>query len=207
MLRFIRGLLIRLAILSGLVLIFLLFKGPILRGLGNHLIKEDTLQPVEVAFVLSGLHTERVPYALQQLEEELTPKIVITGANVDPDLEAIGLNLADAESGMRYALSLGADTSQVMLLAEGTSTMEEAQAILTLAKVEGWEKIMVISSAFHTRRLHMVFKDLFEQEGIQTVIRGAPPKAYSLEEWWDTEQGLIFVNNEYVKLVYYWFKY
>ncbi len=207
MLKVLKGFLIRLAIWSGLILIFLLFKGPILRGLGNYLQKEDTRQPVDAAFVLSGLSIERVPFAIEQYRQGLTPLIITTGARVDPDLEAMGLNLTDAEAGMKYAQSLGIPADSVLALPEGTSTMEESQAILSFSQAKSWKKIMLISSAFHTRRIHGVFKDKFEEAGIQTVIQGAPPKTYELNEWWEYEDGLIFVNNEYLKLVYYWFKY
>jgi hypothetical protein len=30
---------------------------------------------------------------------------------------------------------------------------------------------------------------------------------YDPERWWDTEEGLLMVNNEYVKLLYYALKY
>jgi hypothetical protein len=52
-----------------------------------------------------------------------------------------------------------------------------------------------------------VFRSLLEDAGIQVLIRGAPSSLYDESLWWESETGLIMVNNEYVKLGYYFLKY
>ena len=47
----------------------------------------------------------------------------------------------------------------------------------------------------------------FAQKGIQVSIKGAASSSYSENEWWKSENGLIALNNEYIKLIYYFMKY
>ena len=65
---------------------------------------------------------------------------------------------------------------------------------------------MVVSDKFHTNRIDYAFRDVFEDAGIQLVLRGSPSNAYSESNWWANEEGLIMVNNEYIKLLYYYIK-
>jgi len=69
------------------------------------------------------------------------------------------------------------------------------------------KKTIILSSKFHTLRVRKVFEPVLEKNGIEVIIRGAPSTKYSEHNWWKKEAGLIMVNNEYVKLVYYFFKY
>jgi hypothetical protein len=39
------------------------------------------------------------------------------------------------------------------------------------------------------------------------IVRGADPIPYKIKGWWKYEKGMIMVNNEYMKLVYYGLKY
>ena len=88
-----------------------------------------------------------------------------------------------------------------------TATKEESEAILTYCKQHNYSKVIVLSSKFHTRRVGDVFKPLLEDEGIQVIVHGAPSSLYKEAEWWKYESGMIMVNNEYMKHIYYFLKY
>ncbi|MEO0897100.1 MAG: YdcF family protein [Bacteroidota bacterium] len=206
-LKFIRGFLILLAVFAVVMLLGIVFKTQILTGLGNYLVYEDEVEEVDAAFILAGLPTERIPLALQYYKEEKTPLLVAVGELIDPDLEILNYSFTDAEVASKVLYENGVDSSQVVILNQGTSTYEESEAILAYSRSHDLKKIMVISSKFHTRRIRGVFKKKFKEAGIEVVIRGAEPSGYEIEKWWLAEQGLIFVNNEYVKLVYYWLNY
>jgi len=38
-------------------------------------------------------------------------------------------------------------------------------------------------------------------------MAGAPEEGFSKSNWWQTESGLIAVNNEFLKWAYYWWNY
>jgi hypothetical protein len=50
------------------------------------------------------------------------------------------------------------------------------------------------------------FEDRFRRAGIQLILTGAQDTGYHPGNWWQREDGLIFVNNEIIKLLYYFLK-
>lgn len=204
--KFIRNLI---KVLVGLVLIFgllYLLKNPILRGFGNYLVVEDTSQSVDASFILSGSVMERSKEAMKTYQIE-SPLFICMGSTVSADLEAYGEIRTDAELCRDALLRQGADSADIRILKRGMSTFEESEEILGYSVVEGFKRIMIISSKFHTRRIDKVFRKKFRKKGIEVIIRGAEPLDYAIDTWWQEESGMIFVTNEYLKLLYYAYKY
>ncbi|MEL6590762.1 MAG: YdcF family protein, partial [Bacteroidota bacterium] len=137
----------------------------------------------------------------------LAPRIISLGSGVSPTLAALGNPITDAEIGRRALIMGGIDSSRIEAVPIGSSTFEESEEVLGFSQVRGYQKIIILTSKFHTRRVANVFREKFREAGIEVVILGAEPKTYELEEWWESEEALLFVNNEYVKLLYYAFKY
>jgi uncharacterized SAM-binding protein YcdF (DUF218 family) len=175
----------------------------LLRGVGNWLVVSDTLVPSDAIVVLSSNPHERLPEAAKLWREGIAPRIVTTGANQSPSLTVLGITKPDAQLGREVLASMGIDSSALMALPLGTSTREEAEAVLGYAQREGLQRLVLLSSALHTRRSAQVFRRAFEGSGIHLLVHPAPPVEYSLDRWWESEEGLLFVNNEYVKLIYY----
>ncbi len=188
------------------MLLFLL-RIPILKGFGSYLIKEDELSKSEVIIVLSGGAYDRGFHAFNLYEEGYADKIICPGGNTPPDFEALGVEMLESELTKIYMESLGLSETVTTVIPEGTSTMEESDVILGYLKDNGIESCIIVSSKFHTRRVRRVFKNKLEDEGIEVLISGAPSRTYEESEWWQSENGLLAVNNEYVKLIYYWLKY
>ena len=181
---------------------------PILQGLGDYLVAEDPLSPCETMFVLSGNSLDRGREAARLLlEEQAADTLVCLGGEQSPVLAALDIKMTNAALTQHTILSEGVDSSQVYLLPEGSSTWEEYQAIKEYCKTHALKKIMVVSSSFHTRRIQRTFRPGMEELGIELVVRGAPAGGFDEENWWKSEAGLIFLNNEYVKLAYYALKY
>ncbi|MEO0472597.1 MAG: YdcF family protein [Bacteroidota bacterium] len=185
-----------------------LFRFSILKGLGNALIEEDPPQEVEVAFMLSGNPWERAQmsaYLVQDLK--LAPALITTGDGISSSLLATGQKLNDAEVGREALRKLGLADSLIQVLPVGSSTFEESEEILGYSQVKGYKRIMIVSSKFHTDRVRSVFVEKFRKAGIEVFVVGADPQNYSVEAWWESEEGFLFVFNEYLKKVYYWWKY
>jgi uncharacterized SAM-binding protein YcdF (DUF218 family) len=192
---------------GALLFILVVFRIQLLQGIGQFLIKEDTNEPVEVVFVLGGNSYDRGAGAIHLLNQGIAKQAICLGENVPTIFKAINVDLAESEVTQQHMWSLTNDSSSVGVLKVGTSTFEEAEAILNYSKEKGYDTIMVLSDKFHTRRIHRVFKKKFKKEGITVLIVGSPSSIYRESEWWKSEEGLIMVNNEYVKLLYYLLKY
>ncbi len=190
-----------------LLLCLFLFRYPIMRGMGNFLIATDEPQQVPVAFVLSGGPFDRGREAVRLYNMGMVETIICTGETVPQDIIALGLDHSEGDITKILMLNQGVPENKIVLIEEGTSTLEESDIILAYCKQNGLKKIGVISSMFHTRRIKGVFKNKFEEAGIEVLIFGAKADAYDEQAWWGSEYGLINLNNEYIKIVYYWLKY
>ena len=179
---------------------------PIMRVFGNYLIQEDELTTCEALFVLSGNPKDRALEAARLLKAGYAPKVICTGESVHRILLVVGDSTDEAGLSRMELLAAGVPDNQIEVLHIGTSTREESEAILAYCKIKGLKKIMVVSDKFHTNRIDYAFRDVFEDAGIQLVLRGSPSNAYSESNWWANEEGLIMVNNEYIKLMYYYIK-
>lgn len=188
-----------------LTLYFLRFS--ILKMAGNFLIREDELNQVDATFVLSGGSYERAKEAANIYNRGNTPLIIATGGMESPVLKAASMRMVDAELTRKALMKMGVPDSIIRILPRGTSTFEESEEILGYSENSDFKRIIVVSSKFHTRRVKSVFDKKFKKMGIDVLVRGAPPENYDVDEWWKHEEGLIFVNNEYVKMFYYMLKY
>jgi len=191
------------------LLVFAIYgvRRPIMRGMGNLLIEEQEFEPCDALFVLSGNPDSRAKEAANLFKKGAAPKIICTGESVPELLEAMQLSVRECELSKIKLIEYGMAETAIELLPIGTSTREEADAIQAYCMSHNIKKAMVISDRFHTRRICYAFQDQFEKAGISLIVRGAPSLSYSESMWWAKENGLIMVNNEYIKLFYYWMHY
>ncbi len=188
-----------------LLLIALLFllRYPILRATGRFLISEDAPGYTDALFILSGSPKDRAEEALKLFHRGLAPQLICTGENIPADLEALGMPLPECEITRSYLLHAGMDSSLVLAIPRGSSTREEADVILKYCLDHHLNGVMILSSRFHTKRIQYFFEKPFRKAGITLNIHGAPASKYREDRWWENEYGLLAVNNEYVKLLYY----
>lgn len=206
---------LRLALLLLLVLLTYFFRVAILQGAGNFLIHEDDFDTTQVLVVLGGNSLERGTAALHLYQSQRVNHIVCTGGNVPGPLEAIGQPLFEAELTARFLAENGVPPEAITVLTNSTSTFEESQEVLEWASSlaghssapDGLFSITVLSSRFHTRRVRKVFRKTWKGAKFDLRFTGAPSLNYDESAWWKSEEGLIMVNNEYVKSLYYLIKY
>ena len=197
--------------LGTIVLIVLLAVGyglrlPILRATGAMLIVADAKVPCDAVYVLGGSPLERGTLGGELLMEGMVPVVYCTGAMIPSTLLTVGLTHSEADLSRIAAIEAGADSTRVIAVSEGTSTFEEADVIIAQAERLGYTDIGIISTEFHSRRVGRVFRKRAKGTGIVVHVFAASSQRYNSERWWESEEGLLMVNNEYVKLVYYMLK-
>lgn len=205
--KFLKKLFITLAILILVGLGIYLLRRPILKGIGYALVYEDPSVEVDAAFVLSSNAIERGELAADLYHRNLFPLVITMGEGVNPSFASVDMSFTDAELTKEVLLQSGVDSSAIRVINRGTSTYEESEQILGYASREGYQQIMIITSQLHTRRVKRVFKKKFKNAGIDVIIKGASPLRFEIDHWWENEEAMINVNNEYVKLLYYSWKY
>lgn len=189
-----------------LVLVWLL-RFPLLRGVGSFLITEDPPCKVDAVYVLGGSAELRGREAAAVYRAGWSGRFRFTGAPVPSPLLVEGIHHTEAWQTRAVAVQHGVPDSLALALNVGTSTWEEAGAILADTRLSGFDTVMIVSSRFHLRRIRHVFKERFRKQGVIVVLHGAQSGAYDEARWWENEDGLLMVNNEYVKLVYYLLRY
>jgi uncharacterized SAM-binding protein YcdF (DUF218 family) len=194
---------------AGVLLLLLLvaFRTPILRGMGNFLITADAPVHCDAVAVLGGYSFERAPKAIELVNAGLTNHVLCTGGNVPSAFLAIDTVITEARLTKDMLIRGGIDAGMLSALESSTSTMEESQEIRAWCDARDLDTLGVISSAFHLRRVRMVFEEAFAESEIEVVYIAANPIDYETDQWWKSEQGLIMVNNEYMKYLYYVLKY
>ncbi|HEY0979052.1 MAG TPA: ElyC/SanA/YdcF family protein [Flavobacteriales bacterium] len=196
-----------LAVLLLVVLLVRLFREPLLRAIGDHLITDEAPVHVDAVYVLGGGAFDRGREAVRMYQLGICDRFVFTGADPVSDLSIYGLDVKGCELARQVALRNGMPETSATVLPKGTSTVEEADALLQLAEAEGVDTVMILTDRLHLRRVRRVFRERFRKAGITVVLHGTRSSFYDEERWWESEKGLLMVNNEYVKLLYYMLKY
>jgi len=189
------------------ILTFIIFRNYFLFQIGNWLVYESDLEKSEIIIVFSGAPSERSLKAAELWKKNWAPKILCTGEVVPEALSILKMNRTEAELSAEILYQQKVDSNAISILKSGTSTKEESEAILEYLLKNNIKSCILVSSKFHTRRIYRIFYGLFKKNNIKLIIQGADSQEFNENKWWKDEQGLIFVNNEYMKILYYFYKY
>jgi uncharacterized SAM-binding protein YcdF (DUF218 family) len=188
-----------------------IYRNSILGGIGHFLTiaESSAVTPSnQTFFVLGGNGFERGKGAALLASEFPTTQFICTGGgDTLNEMRAMGLNLTSAQLTRKCMIEQGIDSLRVTELGKATSTYEESEEILAYCINNNLKEISVVSSDFHLHRLGMVFMEKFHEKGILVHFFGTETKDFKAQSWWTFEAGLITTFNEYIKIVYYVFKY
>lgn len=182
------------------------FKTPILQSFSNFLMKQDAPEKADLMVVLSGSAFDRGNEGARLYKEGYAKQVICPGGNLEDLFLILGDTMYESDLCRKNVIRNGVADSLVTALHYGTSTREEADTILGYCKQHQIKKIIVVTTLFHTRRAGRVYKERFAKEGITVLMRGAHASDYSEDLWWQSEYGLIALNNEYMKTLYYLIK-
>jgi uncharacterized SAM-binding protein YcdF (DUF218 family) len=204
-----RNILVAGVILLLLVILAYAFRTPILTGVADVLVVNDTLQPADIIFLLNSDYNTRPFRASELYKQGLAPVVVITRSENTPAVD-LGLvpNDTDISVGVMEKLGVPPEKIIVLQIAGGaTSTFDEAAALRTYIETKHVQKVILVTSAFHTRRAKWIFDRELAGQPVTLEMVAVPYATFDQTSWWKNETGLITLNNEYIKLVYYFFKY
>ena len=173
---------------------------------------EAPLDKADAIVVLggSGTYKERAHEAARLLHEGRSQRILVTNDNTQgPWSPADQRNLFFYERSLQELRSADVLPQSVEVLPQPvTSTYDEAQEIKAYALQHGLRSILIVTSAYHSRRALWVFTRVFRDTGIQVgLVIARREESPSPANWWLTLRGWQFVPTEYVKMVYYLINY
>lgn len=173
------------------------------------LITEAPLDKADAILVLSGSATyrERAHEAAKLFFEGRAPRILITNDNQrGPWSSADQRNLFFCERSLEELQKYGVPPQSVdVVMTPVTSTYEEAEVMREYVQQHGLHSILIVTSAYHSRRALWVFSKVFRVTGIRVGLTNVKPGNQSPppETWWLSRRGWKMVPTEYVKMVYY----
>jgi len=177
------------------------------------LITEAPLAKADAIVVLGGRPNiqENAREAARLLREGRAPIILLTNDNQrGPWSSAEQRNLYCYERSLEEIHNAGApDKSVDVLMNEVSSTYEEAELVKRYAVDNGLKSVLVVTSAYHSRRALWTFSRVFRDKEVKVGLTPVSPGTDSPRPatWWLTRRGWRLVPTEYVKMIYYVVKY
>lgn len=173
------------------------------------LVVEAPLERADALAVLAGSSTyvERTRLAARLYREGRAPKIVLTNDNLrggyvlEQDRNPLFVERAADE--LRRA-GVAAGDIEVIERPVG-STGEEAALLREHASARGLRSVLVVTSAYHSRRALRTLRRAFEGSGVEVGLVAVGPGQQSPPPatWWLHRLGWKMVPGEYLKFLYY----
>jgi uncharacterized SAM-binding protein YcdF (DUF218 family) len=199
-------------IISLLLFIVWIFLAPFL---AKNLIIEKPLEKADAIIVLAGSHTylERTRKAAELFKSGVAPKIFLTD-----DGEQSGWSTAEqrnppfVELARDSLIANGVAAENIEILQPKVSgTIDEARVLSEKARAANLNSVLIVTSAYHTRRAFSTFQKVFAKNnrevGIGIVAPPAGEQTPNPAYWWLSRFGWRMVAGEYVKSVGYWLYY
>jgi uncharacterized SAM-binding protein YcdF (DUF218 family) len=177
------------------------------------LVVRSELAHSDALVVLAGSATyiERTRYAAQLFKKGSAPKIILTNDNLQGRWsEAEGRNLFFIELAAEELRREGVPAEKIELIPRiVSSTYEEAVLLREYASGQGLRSIMVVTSAYQSRRALWTLRRVFDGSGIAVGLDAPEPGEQSPRPatWWWRPLGWKMVAGEYLKLIYYRIRY
>jgi len=177
------------------------------------LITEAPLEKADAILVLGGSATykERAREAARLMREGRAQLVLITNDDTrGPWSSTAQRNLYFYERSLEEVMNAGVPGTSIEVLTHPvTSTYEEAQRTKDYAQQHQFHSVLIVTSAYHSRRALWVFSRVFRDTGISIGLISVKPGNESPRPstWWLSVRGWRLVPTEYVKMIYYSVKY
>jgi uncharacterized SAM-binding protein YcdF (DUF218 family) len=177
------------------------------------LIVDADIPKADAIVVLSGSSTyvERTHKAAELYNQGRAPLVILTDDNTRGGWSsAQQRNPYFVERAHEELVKQGVPPAQIRVapgLASGTS--EEAVVIKDYAVAQGLHSLLVVTSAYHSRRALRTLRKTFAATGTTVGIVTAPTgwQTPAPAFWWLHLEGWRSVAGEWVKLIYYFVKF
>ncbi len=180
--------------------------------LATNLIAEKPLEKADAILVLSGssVYKERTHEAARLYKQGISSKILLSD-----DGELAGWSKKEERNppfvylAERELIAQGVAAGDIEILDEKVSgTIWEARNLQKKAKKENWKTILLVTSAYHTKRTLWTFEKVLGNS-YEIGIVSAPPGEDTPppQTWWLSPNGWNYVAGEYVKSTVYWVYY
>lgn len=183
--------------------------------LAERLIVEKPLEKADVIYVLSGssVFIERARTAAELYKQGISDKIFLSddgGRGGWSAAEKRNPPFVELTKNELVRQGVPADNIEVLGGRIG-ATIDEARILQKAASERGMSSILLVTSAYHSRRALRTTEKVFAENNLSTKIGVAvAPVGWQTPSpfvWWLTPFGWQVVAGEYVKSLVYWMSY
>ena len=177
------------------------------------LVVHAALAHADAIVVLSGssAYEERTRQAAELFRQGRAPIVVLTDDHTRGGWSsAEQRNPFFVERALAELVKHGVPADRIKIApGVAASTYDEAQLTREFAVEQGYRSVLIVTSAYHSRRALWTFRKGLDGTTTAVGLEPAPigSNTPSTVFWWLQPQGWRMVGGEYVKLIYYWLKY
>ena len=182
-------------------------------GAAQLLVVRAPLAKADAIVVMSGSGTfrERAQHAAALFNEGRAPRIVLTNDHLKSSWsQEEQRNPYYYERSRDELRRAGVPDDRIaVIMVPIRSTYDEAVALKEYSEANHLSSLLVVTSAFHSRRVFWTFRRVFAGSGKLIGIDPAEPRIESpaAATWWLHRLGWEMVPKEYGKILVYWLRY
>lgn len=177
--------------------------------LAENLIVEKPLEKADAILILSGssVYLERTQKAAFVYQQGVSAKILLSD-----DGERAGWSKIEqrnprfVEKARNDLIAAGVAAENIEILpGQVAGTIDEAEALRRKIEQTHLKSVLIVTSAYHTRRALWTFEKVLGNDNFQIGIVAPPTGEQTAPPfvWWLTAHGWRSVAGEYVKFIYY----
>ncbi|MCK4532735.1 YdcF family protein [bacterium] len=168
--------------------------------IGKYLVFQTALKPADAIVVLGGGEKERVFQGIKLFKKKYAKKIIFTGEKLEvPSLEEVHW----AQLSKKEAMLNGIEERDIIIVLDSLSTYDDALLVKKVVKKYEFKSLIIVTDPYHVKRAFFVFKKRFKKSTVTLMFYPVQDSWFSANDWWTSEKGLVRVNNEYIKFIYY----
>jgi len=160
--------------------------------LAKLLVVDDRPEKVDVLIALSG-DSEREIYAAELYKLGFAPRIIMSGRG--------GGQMA------KRAVSTGVKERDILIEDKSESTYQNAVYSRDIVVARNFKSAIIVTSPYHMRRTKLVFGRVFRNTGVKLIYCSTKDSGFNVDGQCKSDIDRQIVRREYIKLIYYWFKY
>ncbi|MEW6046058.1 MAG: YdcF family protein [Bacillota bacterium] len=192
-----RRLLVAIGVLASAVAAVALTYPLMLEGLARFLVVFDPPARADAIIVLGGDWKGRIQKGIQLYKEGFAKTLVVTGGRL------IAPDRTEADYLAEVARRAGVPASAIIKEPRPNSTWQDAVFTAEIARAQGWQRVIVVTSDWHSRRAAMTFRRVYGPAGIEVLSAPSTEWRFETGRWWQYPDGGETIPIEWIRLVWY----
>ena len=170
------------------------------RDAGTALVVSQPLTQPDAIVSLGSHEWERLPLAAEVARSHPNAFVLLT---VPRKLNAFNCHDCAGRVGLLQHLGVAPARIRILPLAVA-NTYDEARSTLDFAKHNGIHHLLVVTSAYHTRRALAVFSSVFEGTNVEVgIVPALATLPAQPRRWWASPYNRWYVTYEWAAIAYY----